>query len=153
MKKLLLSSVALLGLTVAATAADLPRRVAPAPYVPVAPAFTWTGFYIGVNAGYGWSNRNDDPCLDGAFGFQATQYGIEGTAADRGEAEFGDPLGERVREPRHGMRRLEHLAGVQRVEVGEVVAEPLRRLEQHGLGVLAEPRPDGRREVPESAVE
>src|SRR3954465_6238859 len=67
MKKLLLSSVALIGLTVGATAADLPR--APAPYVPVAPAFTWTGFYIGVNAGYGWSNRNDDPCLDGAFGF------------------------------------------------------------------------------------
>jgi len=66
MKKLLLSSVALLGLTVGATAADLPRRVAPVPYVPV-PVFTWTGFYLGVNAGWGWVDRNDDPCLGGAF--------------------------------------------------------------------------------------
>src|SRR4051794_19515162 len=70
MKKLLLSSVALLGLTVGATAADLPRRVAPAPYVPIAvPVFTWTGFYIGVNAGWGSLNRNDDPCRDGGLAF------------------------------------------------------------------------------------
>src|SRR3954454_25262314 len=68
MKKLLLSSVALFGLTVGATAADLPRQVAPVPYVPV-PVFTWTGFYIGVNAGWGSLNRNDDPCRDGALAF------------------------------------------------------------------------------------
>ena len=69
MKKILLSSVALLGLTVVATAADLPRRVAPAPYVPVAPAFTWTGFYVGVNAGYGFTDHHDDDCWGGGFGF------------------------------------------------------------------------------------
>src|SRR4051812_7416002 len=70
MKKILLSSVALLGLTVGATAADLPRRVARVPYVPLPPAFTWTGFYLGVNAGYGFSNRNDDdPCFNGNFAF------------------------------------------------------------------------------------
>ena len=58
MKKILLSSVALLGLTAAAVAADLPsRRAAPAPYVAV-PVFTWTGFYVGVNAGYGFSNND-----------------------------------------------------------------------------------------------
>src|SRR3954466_4815566 len=58
MKKILLSSVALLGLSAAAFAADLPsRRVAPAPYVAV-PVFTWTGFYVGVNAGYGFSNND-----------------------------------------------------------------------------------------------
>ena len=57
-KKILLSSVALLGLTAAAVAADLPsRRAAPAPYVAV-PVFTWTGFYVGVNAGYGFSNND-----------------------------------------------------------------------------------------------
>ena len=61
MKKLLLSSVALLGVTVGAGAADLPRRAAPiAPmYAPV-PVFTWTGFYVGVNAGYGWGSDEGD---------------------------------------------------------------------------------------------
>jgi outer membrane immunogenic protein len=79
MKKLLLSSVALLGLTVGVTAADLPRRVAPVPYVPV-PVFTWTGFYLGVNAGYGWStNNNDDPCL-GGFAFTGACGGTGLTA-------------------------------------------------------------------------
>ncbi len=60
MKTILLSSVALFGLTAGALAADLPsRRMAPAPYVAV-PVFTWTGFYIGVNAGYGFSDSNNN---------------------------------------------------------------------------------------------
>jgi outer membrane immunogenic protein len=63
MKKLLLSSVALAGLTATAMAADLPsRRAAPAPYVAV-PVFTWTGFYVGVNAGYGFSDSNKESTL------------------------------------------------------------------------------------------
>src|SRR3954469_9051338 len=70
MKKTLLSSVALFGLTVGATAADLPRRqyVAPVPYVAV-PVFTWTGFYVGVNAGAAFRDNNrDNTCID-SFGF------------------------------------------------------------------------------------
>src|SRR3954468_13808850 len=60
MKKILLSSVALFGLKAGALAADLPRRVVtPAPYVPV-PVFTWTGFYIGVNAGGAFQNQDRD---------------------------------------------------------------------------------------------
>ena len=61
MKKIFLSSVALLGLTLGAFAADLPRRAAPPVYAPVyAPVFTWTGFYVGVNAGYGWGDEGDE---------------------------------------------------------------------------------------------
>lgn len=56
MKNYLLSGVAALGLLAAgaASAADLPSRKGPveAPYYP--PVFTWTGFYVGVNAGYAW---------------------------------------------------------------------------------------------------
>jgi outer membrane immunogenic protein len=41
-----------------AFAADLPARVAaPAPYI-AAPMFTWTGFYVGLNAGAGFNNKN-----------------------------------------------------------------------------------------------
>lgn len=54
MKKLLLSSSVLVALGVAgsAMAADLPVYTKAPPYVP---DFSWTGFYIGGNAGYGWS--------------------------------------------------------------------------------------------------
>jgi len=64
MKKILLSSVALLGLATGAMAADLPSRAAPAPIIAAVPVFTWTGFYVGVNAGYGW-NANDSITVGG----------------------------------------------------------------------------------------
>ena len=55
--------------TVAAQAADLPtRKEAPAPiFVP--PPFTWTGFYVGVNAGGIWPSGGRSATLfDPAFG-------------------------------------------------------------------------------------
>jgi len=49
MKKSLIVAVALAAFGTSALAADLPRK-APV-YAPPAPLFTWTGFYLGVNAG------------------------------------------------------------------------------------------------------
>ena len=40
----------------AASAADLPRKAAP--YAPAYYAPVWSGFYAGVNAGYGWASTN-----------------------------------------------------------------------------------------------
>ena len=65
MKKIVLMSAMALGAMVAtASAADMPARapaVAPAPYV--APLFTWTGFYVGVNAGAAWHGNDSCPSL------------------------------------------------------------------------------------------
>ncbi len=54
MKKFLLAAL-MAGVATSAWAADLPTRKAPAAPMPVyvAPVFTWTGFYVGVNGGYG----------------------------------------------------------------------------------------------------
>jgi outer membrane immunogenic protein len=49
----------MLGGIVAATAADMPIK-APPPIV-AAPASDWTGFYVGLNAGGGWSPSSSDP--------------------------------------------------------------------------------------------
>lgn len=55
--RLLASAAALagIGLAAPAMAADLSGRY-PAPYAQPVPVFTWTGFYIGANAGYAWGN-------------------------------------------------------------------------------------------------
>lgn len=66
MKPLLLSTVLLLGLAGAAAAADLPTRSAPAA-PSFAPAFTWTGFYVGAHGGYMWSEAEAKLAAVGGF--------------------------------------------------------------------------------------
>jgi outer membrane immunogenic protein len=58
LRSLLLSSAAAIALSTGALAADLPSRAPPPVYVPPAPIFTWTGFYIGGQIGYGWGQNN-----------------------------------------------------------------------------------------------
>ena len=63
MKKILLASVAALGLAGTASAADLAVK-APVAYVPL---FTWTGCYLGANGG--WISGNDDYTIShGSYG-------------------------------------------------------------------------------------
>ena len=67
-------------ISTAAVAADLPTKApAPAPFAPVA---TWSGFYAGLNAGYGWARRDafgdlsDSPCcVKPRGGFGGVQLG------------------------------------------------------------------------------
>src|SRR5262245_17844319 len=55
MRKWIFAGVALVALAGAATAADLPVKIqAPPP----APVWTWSGCYMGLNAGYGWGRNH-----------------------------------------------------------------------------------------------
>jgi outer membrane immunogenic protein len=73
MKRTLVASVALIGgITSAAMAADLPPPMAPPPrapaaYIPVAPAYNWSGFYIGGNLGAGFSKGTFSDSIGSTF--------------------------------------------------------------------------------------
>ena len=58
MKRFLLASAAAAVISTTAGAADLPVKY-PVKAIPE-PGFSWTGFYIGGNAGYGWGGGSDD---------------------------------------------------------------------------------------------
>ena len=56
------------------------------------PIFTWTGFYVGVNAGYGWQNNNDNSFFVPAGTFPITApaaSGIVSFAEDDGDGFVG----------------------------------------------------------------
>lgn len=52
MRKTIATALLIVGTTGAAMAADLPSRTAPVYAPPLPPVFTWSGGYIGINAGY-----------------------------------------------------------------------------------------------------
>ena len=86
MKASLLSLLAATALATAAvsaaSAADLPIRAAPppSPIIAAAPIFTWTGFYVGANAGWGWrDNNNNNGIFVPAGTFAAPFGGVAGT--------------------------------------------------------------------------
>ncbi|WP_051356968.1 outer membrane protein [Azorhizobium doebereinerae] len=87
MKRLLLStaiastaivtSAIALAIAAPASAADLATRYpVKAPIVPVVPVFSWTGFYIGANAGFGGDK------YEYAFGGVASPLGLGSASAD-----------------------------------------------------------------------
>ncbi len=84
MKKFLLIGVAFAALSagVSAQAADLPsRKKAPAPvqtYAPAPTAFSWTGFYVGANAGYGTGSFTKQAA---PAGFNSAKGGLVGVTA------------------------------------------------------------------------
>lgn len=55
-KRIATFSALTLGCIGVAQAADLPARMAPAPYIAPLPIFTWTGAYFGINAGAAFDN-------------------------------------------------------------------------------------------------
>jgi outer membrane immunogenic protein len=57
MRNVLLSTVALVALTGSALAADLPSRKAAPAYVAPVSAFSWTGFYVGIEGGADFINN------------------------------------------------------------------------------------------------
>lgn len=78
MKKILLGAVALiaLGMAAPASAADLAARpyATKAPVPMIAAIYDWSGFYIGLNGGGGWSHK----CWDQNTGLNGTFFGAEG---------------------------------------------------------------------------
>lgn len=67
MRKLLLSSVAIVAMSASALAADLPRREAAVAPIFVAPISTWSGFYVGLNAGATFNDNDHRYRADGRF--------------------------------------------------------------------------------------
>src|SRR5215831_15816035 len=65
-----IGALALAATTLPAAAADLGAPVTKAPAFVPAPAFNWTGFYLGVGVGGRWTNTDwDTTCLvPGFFG-------------------------------------------------------------------------------------
>jgi outer membrane immunogenic protein len=62
----LLAAVATIGFASVASAADMPTKAPMYTKAPVmAPLYNWTGFYIGLNAGYSWG-RQDNSAVSAA---------------------------------------------------------------------------------------
>src|ERR1041385_1858157 len=84
MKRILLGGIVLaLAVTAPAIAADLPRPVPPvvnAPVVALPAVYDWSGFYLGINGGYGWGNSSFDGITGTMGNFNTTGWVAGGTA-------------------------------------------------------------------------
>ncbi len=71
-----------------ASAADLARKAAPPPMAAPAPAFSWTGCYVGAHVGWGWGHAN---ATETSFSFGGTRAANNGTNTNG--ALFGGQVG------------------------------------------------------------
>jgi outer membrane immunogenic protein len=72
----LLATVAAIGFASVASAADMPVKAVPM-VAPVA-AYNWTGWYVGINGGYGWnSGSNNINYFAPVTGFAGTSNGFQ----------------------------------------------------------------------------
>ncbi|MDI4655787.1 outer membrane protein [Xanthobacter autotrophicus] len=88
MKRLLLATVALAALSVPAMSADLATKY-PVKAVAVVPVFSWTGFYIGANAGYG----GDKFTLDEVNTYYGDYYSSESRSVNSSGFFVGGQIG------------------------------------------------------------
>jgi outer membrane immunogenic protein len=79
MRRVLTSTAAAIFST-AAFAADFPLPVEPIPQAVVAPAFSWSGFYVGASGGWGWSD--DDVTYEYLGDFDPAEIDFLPTSAD-----------------------------------------------------------------------
>jgi outer membrane immunogenic protein len=88
MKRFSLAVCAFVLSGIAAQAADLPTK-APS-YIAPAPVWSWTGFYAGLNGGYGWATGGLDGVVGGGqigYNWQSSAwvFGIEGDIQATGQ--------------------------------------------------------------------
>jgi outer membrane immunogenic protein len=59
------------------------------------PVFTWTGFYVGVNAGYGWNTNDNNTFVDPVLGVVSTG-GSDGGFVGGGQVGYNYQMGQFV---------------------------------------------------------
>jgi outer membrane immunogenic protein len=87
MKKLVLAGAALVSMSTAVFAADLPTTTPNYKAPAASAAYNWTGFYVGGNAGYGWGKVDNNVNLLDTFG------GLTGTDSLTTSGKLGGWLG------------------------------------------------------------
>jgi outer membrane immunogenic protein len=103
MRRVLLTTISLFALSAtSALAADLPHRM-PAKAPAYVAAYNWTGFYLGINGGYGWAHSdwtafgaNADPSggmIGGTIGYNWQAMGSPYVFGLEGDIDWADVKG------------------------------------------------------------
>jgi outer membrane immunogenic protein len=88
MRRILFTTISLLALTASgALGADLPRKGPAAPAAVINPVYNWTGFYVGINGGYGWG----DSGWNGLGSSSSSSGGLVGLTLGYNWQAFGSP--------------------------------------------------------------